>query len=143
MKIFKSVALMAAIISTNSMATDLSVGAATSGDLQGFTLKLGGDSFIGSFTYTSEDMPKNGTLDNTTLTLGYKIPVAGGLQVYPLAGAGFYTFHDNTGKSESDSGFVYGAGVRYTFDSGVLVDYTIQADDHNNVHAVSVGYEFN
>lgn len=143
-KLTAPVALIAAIIAPTALATDLSIGMATTGDLDGFTLKMGGEKLIGSFNYVVDETTKDGTketLDLTTLTVGYKVTLIDNLEAYPLIGGGFYTYHDTKGESYSESTFVYGAGVRYTIDQ-FIVDYSFSNDKDNGTHSVSLGWEF-
>ncbi len=141
----KSIILLALFAAT-SQAADLSVGYAVSGDRDGFSIQLGSDSLLGGFAFTTKDGTTDKgahyTLDRTDITIGYKFTLVDTLEVYPLIGGGFFTYHDNKGESYSETSFVYGGGVRYTFDSNIITDYSININDTDNTHMLSIGYQF-
>lgn len=137
----KLIIIAAVVASCSASATDLSVGAARLGSANGFALKIGTDNFINSLTYVSKKIT-GAKVDNSVLSIAYRIPVVDALEVYPLVGGGFYTTVYDKGGSESDYQLTYGGGVRYTFKSNVLIDYSIQIDDYDSLHAFSIGYAF-
>tara|TARA_Y100001956_G_scaffold82213_2_gene102176 strand:+ start:4761 stop:5192 length:432 start_codon:yes stop_codon:yes gene_type:complete len=141
----KSIILLA-LFAASSQAADLSVGYAVSGDRDGFSIQLGSDNLLGGFAFTTQDGTTDKgahyTLDRTDIAIGYKVTLVDTLEVYPLIGGGFFTYHDNKGKSYSETSFVYGGGVRYTFDSSIIADYSININDTDSTHMLSVGYKF-
>ncbi len=137
----KLIVIAAVMASCSVSATDLSVGYSELGSAEGFALKIGTDNFITAFTYTKEKTV-DAKIDNTGLSIAYRIPVVAGFEVYPLIGGAFYTTVFDKGGSESDSQFIYGGGLRYTFDSTVLIDYSIQVDEYDSLQSVSIGYAF-